>query len=284
MANQDSSQDQDDIRSFVRSYYGAIVETKKTSCCAPSQSTCCGSPPEVISNLYQDPDLAVLPTEVTEISLGCGDPVTLAELRSGQTVLDLGSGGGIDCFLAARKVGPAGKVIGVDMTPAMIEKARANQQKLGVHNVEFRLGEIEHLPVDDGVVDVIISNCVINLSPDKLQVFKEVYRVLVPGGRLAASDIVTNGPLPEEVRSSLSAWAGCVAGALDVQDYIQAIEAAGLTEIEITPTYWPQDLIDEALEGVTPDLESTGLGIEKFKHFDPQKAIFSAKITARKPG
>jgi SAM-dependent methyltransferase len=306
-----------DVRTVVRERYGAIAEKTRDGspgdCCASSsQSSCCG-PQEIdqaqlsaVSKLYDDPDVNDLPSDVTDISLGCGDPVTLASLKPGQTVLDLGSGGGIDCFLAAKKVGATGKVIGVDMTSAMIEKARSNKEKIGVENVEFRLGEIEHLPVADGIADVIISNCVINLSPDKQQVFREAYRVLKVGGKLAVSDIVTDGPLPEEIKSNLSAWAGCVAGALDVQEYIGAIEAAGFGDVTVTPSYWEQDVIDAAVQQLDPDLsvqlENTkdqGKAVlvinegddrrlieiegEAYKDFDPQKAIFSAKVTAFKP-
>ncbi len=167
--------------------------------------------------------------------MGCGDPITLASLQPGQTVLDLGSGGGIDCFMAAKKVGERGHVIGVDMTAEMLEKARLNQVKMGFKNVDFRLGEIEHLPVADNTVDVIISNCVVNLSPDKPQVFREAYRVLKPGGKLALSDIVTDGPLPQVVKDSLSAWAGCVAGALDVKDYIATIEGGWIYQYRAHP-------------------------------------------------
>ena len=306
-----------DIRSVVRERYGSIAdkaaESGQADCCSPSssQSSCCGPAEEAdlstVSRLYEDPDVAELPGEVTDMSLGCGDPVTLAALTPGQTVLDLGSGGGIDCFLAAKKVGPTGKVIGVDMTASMIERARANKAKLGAENVEFRLGEIEHLPVSNNSVDVIISNCVINLSPDKPQVFREAFRVLKPGGKLAVSDIVTDGPLPDAVKNSLSAWAGCVAGALDVEDYMGGIKAAGFTNVELTPTYWEQDIIDTATEQLAPDLQARienakkegkavvviadgdhGEIIEVDKSmgaetFDPQKAIFSAKITAYKP-
>jgi arsenite methyltransferase len=316
MSNQVIPKDQIDVRTTVREHYGAIAEEAQdgaqSACCpSPSQSSCCGSADEsaqisIVSRLYEDPDIAELPSEVTDISLGCGDPVTLASLKPGQTVLDLGSGGGIDCFLAAKKVGPAGKVIGVDMTAAMIEKARANKQKIGVDNVEFRLGEIEHLPVADGIVDVIISNCVITLSPDKPQVFREAYRVMRPGGKLAVSDIVTDGPLPEVIKSSLSAWAGCIAGALDVKDYIQAIEEAGFVDVQLTPIYWDKDMIDAAVQQLDPELSvqvenakgkgkvvlvvNDGGGGElievdgsDFQNFDPHKAIFSAKVTAFKP-
>jgi SAM-dependent methyltransferase len=230
-----------------------------------------------ISKLYEVPDASTLPAEVTDLSLGCGDPITLATLQPGEIVLDLGSGGGIDCFLAARRVGESGHVIGVDMTVEMIEKARANKEKLGASNVEFRLGEIEHLPVADHSVDVIISNCVINLSPDKPQVFRETYRALKPGGRLAVSDIVTDGPLPEPIRNSLSAWAGCVAGALDIKDYTAAIEQSGFVDIQITPVYWDKGDIDTALAEFDPS-RIIQLDTEKLYH-----SIFSAKITARKP-
>jgi arsenite methyltransferase len=310
-----STQDEKDIRVFVREHYGAIAEKSgvgnKASCCASSPASCCGPVDEagalsMVSTLYQDPDLAILPIEVTDISLGCGDPVTLASLQPGQTVLDLGAGGGIDCFLAARKVGPAGRVIGVDMTPAMLEKARSNLKKIGATNVEFRLGEIEHLPVADSSVDVIISNCVINLSPDKPQVFREAYRVLAPGGRLAVSDIVTDGPLPEAIKVSLSAWTGCVAGALDVQELIQTIHQAGFVDVVVTPSYGSSERMDAALESMAPELKAQvasakaagqtvmvvndNMGGEVIQvpdlhmgaGFDPQKVIFSAKITALK--
>lgn len=311
-----SEQDQNDIRIFVREHYGAIAEKSgvgnQMDCCISSPGSCCGPADEasalsVVSALYQDPDLAILPSEVTDMSLGCGDPVTLASLEPGQTVLDLGSGGGIDCFLAARKVGPTGRVIGVDMTASMLEKARNNLKKVGASNVEFRLGEIEHLPVADGTVDVIISNCVINLSPDKVQVFRDAYRVLAPGGRLAVSDIVTDGPLPEVIKANLSAWAGCVAGALDVQEYTQAIQEAGFVDVVVTPSYWSLEMMDAALESLDPELKTQVLAAKSAGQtvlvvndgmdgdviqvadthmgadYDLQKAIFSAKITARKP-
>jgi arsenite methyltransferase len=309
------TEDPNDIRFAVRERYGNIAEKRRPEAQSelptPAQSSCCGtkgeSQPGTIAQLYEDPNAFELPSDVTDLSLGCGDPVTLASLEAGQTVLDLGSGGGIDCFLAAKKVGPAGRVIGVDMTPAMLERARANKAKLGAENVEFRLGEIENLPVADETVDVIISNCVINLSPDKPQVFREAFRALRPGGRLAVSDIVTEGPLPEVIKNSLSAWAGCIAGAMDVNEYIAAIQDAGFSDVNMTPSYWEQGMIDTAIEGLDPDLKAQvkeakakgkvmmivnedGEGEmieipdgEEFKAFDPQKAIFSAKITARKP-
>jgi ubiquinone/menaquinone biosynthesis C-methylase UbiE len=305
-----------DIRTVVRERYGSIADKAavgaQVSCCDPAQtdSACCSSVDspdqlDMVSKLYEDPDVVELPDEVINISLGCGDPVTLAALIPGQPVLDLGSGGGIDCFLAAKKVGSTGKVIGVDMTASMIDRARANKDKLGADNVEFRLGEIEHLPVADNTTDVIISNCVINLSPDKPQVFSEAYRALKPGGKLAVSDIVTDGPLPDVVKNSLSAWAGCVAGALDVRDYIACIEAAGFTNVELKRQYWDQVMIDDAVEQLEPEIaakveeaKAQGKAVmvinegsdadvieidESVADFDPQKAVFSAKITAYKP-
>jgi len=278
----------EDVRSHVRRRYGQIAANSQSniqsSCCSTDieiQSGCC-PPGEVIpldqvSQMYQAPDVGELPEEVTSLSLGCGDPVTLASLQPGQVVLDLGSGGGIDCFLAAKRVGATGRVIGVDMTSEMLEKARLNKEKLGVANVEFRLGEIEHLPVPDSNVDVVISNCVINLSPDKKQVFREAYRVLKPGGRLAVSDIVTDGPLPAIVQKSLAAWAGCVAGALKIEDYISAIEEAGFMDVELTPVYLDRHQIDAAIE----QLDLTGEDIAGGEAI--YKTVLSAKVRARKP-
>lgn len=270
-----------DIRTEVRKHYGKhAAEFKpvtKSSCCGPSESGSSTSGKSSngprVSEIYETPEVANLPEDVTGLSMGCGDPVTLASLQPGQIVLDLGSGGGIDCFLAANAVGESGYVIGVDMTPEMLEQARANKAKLGVDNVDFRLGEIEHLPAADDSVDVAISNCVINLSPDKSQVFREAYRVLKPGGRLAVSDIVTDGPLPDKVKGSLSAWAGCIAGALQAKDYLAAIEAAGFIDVELKPVYWDKSMIDDAIEQL-------GLDIDDESRY---KAIFSAKVTARKP-
>jgi arsenite methyltransferase len=287
MTTQTSTSPSEDIRSAVRQHYGQIAAEAGTkgqsSCC---DSGCCGSSDTIsissIERIYESGDAASLPEEVTELSLGCGDPITLASLQPGEVVLDLGSGGGIDCFLAGRRVGESGHVIGVDMTAEMIEKARHNKEKLGAGNVEFRLGEIEHLPVADNSVDVVISNCVINLSPDKPQVLREAFRALKPGGRLSVSDIVTQGELPESVRSSLAAWAGCVAGALQIDDYVAAIRAAGFTDVEITPVYWGHAEIDSALADLKaeqPDLEFDLQADEEI-----YRAVFSAKIRAVKPG
>lgn len=199
-------------------------------CCDPASSVQ-GS--GVAATLYQGTDIADLPDSVTDISLGCGDPITLANLKAGETVLDLGSGGGIDCFLAAKAVGPTGRVIGVDMTDSMLELANKNKAKLGVANVEFRQGEIENLPVESDSVDVIISNCVINLSTDKDAVFREAFRVLKPGARFTVSDMVTEGEFPEQLRQNVNAWAGCISGALDQHDYLEKMRRAGFINVEV---------------------------------------------------
>lgn len=269
----------EEIRQKVREFYSAAaserVSTSSCGCCCGSDEAepCCGE----TSLLYDEDMLSNLPKEVTDLSLGCGDPVTLAALLPGQTVLDLGSGGGIDCFLAAERVGAGGHVIGVDMTPQMLERARSNKAKIGADNVEFRLGEIEHLPVADNSVDVVISNCVINLSTDKEQVFREINRVLKPGGKLAVSDIVTNGDLPEAIKNNLFAWAGCVAGAVDIYLYKQAIEKAGLVDVLVNPMYFSPEMMREA-ESHIELKDLAGIPPEKL-----QTAIFSARITACKP-
>ena len=250
----------DPIHTAVREHYGTLARTQpgNDSCCSTG---CCDS-------LYPAEQVTELPSSVTDLSLGCGDPVSLADLREGDTVLDLGSGGGIDCFLAAKRIGPAGRVIGVDMTPEMLERARANAAKLNAANVEFREGHIEALPVEDGTVDVIISNCVINLSPDKPQVFREMFRALKPGGRVAVSDIVTNGPMSPLVAKGLESWSECVAGALDAKDYRGGLEAAGFVDVAVTPK-------DGA--GLAGTVNTVLAKI-------PAGTPFSAMITARKPG
>ena len=278
-----------DIRAQVRDHYGNIAAGFETTggagCCGPAESSCGCSPStgvndiDIVSKIYENPDVESLPNDVIGLSLGCGDPVTLASLEPGQTVLDLGSGGGIDCFLAGKRVGETGRVIGIDMTSEMIEKARANKDNLGVENVEFRLGEIEHLPVADETADVVISNCVINLSPDKSQVFREAFRVLRPGGRIAVSDIVTDGPLPDEIKSNLRAWAGCIGGALEVSDYIAAIEAAGFVDVQLTPVYLDESLIEAAME----QLDIGKINVQDQNAGSIRQAVFSAKVTAHKP-
>ncbi len=227
--------DEKGIKEVVRQRYGEIAAQAKgegaTGCC-PSSSCC--TPEEACSGaaLCSPEELAGLPSSVTEVTLGCGNPTAIAGLKPGQVVLDLGSGGGIDVFLAAQKVGLTGKAIGLDMTQEMIELAQKNAQKVGAQNVEFRLGEMEDMPLEDESIDVIISNCVINLSPDKDKVFAEAYRVLKPGGRMVISDLVTEGDLPPTVRQSVEAWAGCVAGALDKREYLEKVEAAGFVHLK----------------------------------------------------
>lgn len=228
----------DDIRASVRETYSQIALAETNSCCAPTESSCCApSAPVQIGSAqlgYSDADLSSVP-DGADLGLGCGNPGAIAAMKPGETVLDLGSGAGFDAFLSARAVGPTGHVIGVDMTPAMVSRARENAQRGGYANVEFRLGEIEHLPVADASVDVIISNCVINLSPDKAAVFRDAYRALRPGGRLAISDVVASAELPDDVRGDLSLYSGCVAGASLIADLEANMDAAGFTDIRIAP-------------------------------------------------
>jgi len=223
----DAETDKKRVRNFVKERYGEIAQTGG-SCCPSCGS--CQDFLEIGKKIgYSEEELRSVP-ETANMGLGCGNPVALASLKEGETVLDLGSGGGIDVFLAAKRAGPTGKVIGVDMTEAMVERAKKNAAKWGYENVEFRIGEIEKLPVDDAAVDVIISNCVINLAPDKDKVFREAYRVLKSGGRLMISDLVTEGKLPMEVRKSFDAWAHCIGGALEKQQYIECIKKAGFDD------------------------------------------------------
>jgi arsenite methyltransferase len=224
----------EEIKKAVRDRYGDIA-TKAGTCCLPSAG-CCGGE-SLVENIslgigYRPEDLQAVP-DGANLGLGCGNPVALASLRAGETVVDLGAGAGFDCFLAAKEVGATGRVIGVDMTPEMLDKARANTRKGGYRNVEFRLGEIENLPIADNTADIIISNCVINLSPDKERVFQEAFRVLKPGGRLMVSDIVLLKELPPALHDSVAAYTGCVAGALMKEDYLQKIGAAGFGEVQI---------------------------------------------------
>ena len=227
----------DEIRQAVRQQYGRVAESGGAGCgCGP---TCCGTSTASAETLsqglgYTADDVGTVP-QGANMGLGCGNPQAIAALKPGEVVLDLGSGGGFDCFLAARQVSETGRVIGVDMTPAMISKARANAEKGGYRNVEFRLGEIENLPVADGTVNVIISNCVINLSPDKLRVFSEAYRVLKLGGRLAISDVVAFAELPEAARQDMVLYTGCMAGASLVSEVEAMLQASGFTEIRVVP-------------------------------------------------
>jgi len=226
-----------DIRQTVREKYGeaarkVIAVAGRPSCCGPAPA----SADPITSNLYDSSETRDLPEAAVLASLGCGNPTALAELRPGEVVLDLGSGGGIDVLLSARRVGPTGKAYGLDMTDDMLALANQNKRKAGIANVEFLKGEIEHIPLPDASVDVIISNCVINLSADKDQVLREAFRVLRPGGRFAVSDIVTRGEIEPAIRASVLAWVGCVAGALDEQDYRDKLAAAGFADIEIEAT------------------------------------------------
>lgn len=222
-----------EIRQIVRKSYAKAA--KRTSCCGaqPAQeSTCC--PDTKSKNVgYTTQELEAVPMG-SDLGLGCGNPVAIASLNPGDTVLDLGAGAGFDCFLAAKKVGKNGRVIGVDMTPEMIDRARQNTEKGNYDNVEFRLGEIEHLPVADNTVDVIISNCVINLAPDKNEVMKEAYRVLKPGGRIAISDLALRGELPDKIKNNMAAYVSCVAGAIHIDDYKKAVISAGFRDVKFT--------------------------------------------------
>lgn len=235
----------DEIRKAVRERYAQKVTEERSPRSASttnirepqetaSTASCCATPQQPVSKVvgYTDEQLGVIP-DGADLGLGCGNPTALASLKEGEVVLDLGSGGGIDCFLAANAVGRNGRVIGVDMTPEMLEKARENARKGNYANVDFRLGEIEHLPVADNSVDIVISNCVINLSPDKAQVFKEAYRVLRPGGRVMVSDIVLLKELPDAIKSSVAAYTGCIAGASRKEDYLATIVSSGFQDVEV---------------------------------------------------
>jgi SAM-dependent methyltransferase len=232
-----------DLKTIVREKYGEAAiraaSGEKSSCCG--SSACCGGGEDacadpITSNLYSATETGLLPETAVRASLGCGNPTALAELRAGETVLDLGSGGGIDVLLSARRVGPTGKAYGLDMTDEMLALARKNQAEAGATNVEFLKGEIEAIPLPDASVDVIISNCVINLSGDKDRVLAEAFRVLRPGGRFAVSDVVVRGAVPDAIRKSMELWVGCVAGALEEHDYVARLERAGFENVGVEPT------------------------------------------------
>lgn len=251
--------DQQTLKDEIKARYGqAALQARKQerrSCCGTGTVLQVGKLDPITGNLYQEDETAALPEDAMAASLGCGNPTALAQITPGETVLDLGSGGGIDVLLSARRVGPTGKVYGLDMTDEMLELARANQAKAGVINVEFLKGDIEHIPLPDNSVDLIISNCVINLSPDKDRVFAEAFRVLKPGGRLALSDIVIRGEMPNEIRRSIELWAGCVAGALEESDYKAKLKRAGFEQVSIEPTriYTAEDA-KELFEGTGLDV------------------------------
>ena len=224
----------DELKQAVQSKYGeAARRVRQGGACDSSATPCCDP---ISSNLYAANEIESLPQEALAASLGCGNPTALAQLRPGEHVLDLGSGGGIDVLLSAKRVGPTGKAYGLDMTDEMLALARENQRKAGVENVEFLKGEMEKIPLPEGSVDVVISNCVINLSADKERVLREAFRVLRPGGRLAVSDVVVRGSVPADIRRSVELWVGCIAGALEESEYRTRLAAAGFTDITIEPT------------------------------------------------
>src|SRR6201993_671149 len=242
-----SSTETTDIKEVVKQKYGEAalrVKTGGSSCCGATASTGCCDP--ITTNLYESSQTSILPEEAVKASLGCGNPTALAQLKPGETVLDLGSGGGIDVLLSARRVGPTGKAYGLDMTDEMLALANENKRKAGVENVEFLKGEIENIPLPDNSIDVIISNCVINLSADKSKVLHEAFRVLKPGGRFAVSDVVTRGEMLPEIRQSVLAWVGCIAGALEENEYHAKLAAAGFEQIDIEPTrvYRAEDALE----------------------------------------
>jgi ubiquinone/menaquinone biosynthesis C-methylase UbiE len=265
------------LQTAIKEKYGKAAiqaRTAKASCCGDTASSCCADP--ITVNLYGRGETAALPAGAVNASLGCGNPTALAELKPGEVVLDLGSGGGIDVLLSAQRVGPTGKVFGLDMTDEMLELARENQRKAGVANVEFLRGEIESIPLPDNAVDVIISNCVINLSSDKDRVLREAFRVLKPGGRFAVSDIVVRGEVPALMRKSMEAWIGCLAGALQEEEYRHKLARAGFADISVEP--WRVYVAEDGRAAI----ESLGLKVEQIAA-DVDGRFASAFVRARKP-
>jgi arsenite methyltransferase len=280
-----------DIQQAVREKYGAIAEavskgaSTRTGCCGPSVSAAsCGCAPStplgasdpITANLYSTAETSGLPREAVEASLGCGNPTALLDLKPGETVLDLGSGGGIDVLLSAKRVGPTGKAYGLDMTDEMLALARENQRKAGATNVEFLKGTIEKIPLPDNSVDVIISNCVINLSSDKDAVLREAFRVLKPGGRFAVSDVVVRGEVPADIRRSIELWVGCIAGALHEQDYAAKLRAAGFADVEVEP--WRIYKVEDARGFLTEN----GIDVDRLAP-EVDGKFASAFVRARKP-
>jgi len=263
---------EEDVRMAVKERYAALAQ-QGPSCCGS------GSRPDTMcacSDLYPKADIISLPEDAIAVSAGCGNPTAIANLKKGMTVVDLGSGGGIDVFLSAKKVGPTGKVYGIDATPEMINRARRTAKENGYENTEFRLGEIEHMPLENGIADVIISNCVINLSPDKQQVFKEAFRVLKAGGRLAVSDIVLMKELPEDVLKDLGSWSECVSGAVSEEIYIGALKSAGFTNIKVEDrAVYSHDMLKDYLKSASIS--------EKLQGVDLSDMIASYRISALKP-
>ncbi|MDE3188024.1 MAG: arsenite methyltransferase [Acidobacteriota bacterium] len=266
-----------DTRAVVQEKYGAaarhVKESSAAACCNPAFSCC----DPITTNLYDEAEKSGLPASAVLASLGCGNPTALIELKPGETVLDLGSGGGIDVLLSARRVGPAGKAYGLDMTDDMLALARENQRQAGAENVEFLKGEIEDIPLADGSVDVVISNCVINLSADKDRVLREAFRVLRPGGRFAVSDVVARGDVPVEVRRSMELWVGCIAGALEETEYMDKLERAGFTGISVEPTRVYN------VEDARTFLQDAGVDVDAIAPLAEGK-LMSAFVRATKPG
>ena len=264
---------EEDVRRAVRERYSNLA-LSGSSCCGPSPSTMCSC-----GNLYPAADVISLPAEAIAVSAGCGNPTAIAGLRPGMTVVDLGSGGGIDAFLSAKRVGPKGKVFGIDATHEMILRARKTAADNRYDNVEFRLGEIEHMPLDAGIADVVISNCVINLSPDKGQVFREAFRVLKPGGKLAVSDIVLLKDLPEQMKSDLGAWSECVSGAVSEKEYMRALSDAGFEKIRVEErAVYTHEQLSDYIKGSESEAYAKVAGI------DLSQLVASYKISAVKPG
>lgn len=263
---------EEDVRKAVREHYGALALTP-SSCCGSSESAMCGC-----GDIYPKADVISLPDEAVAVSAGCGNPTAIAGLKPGMTVVDLGSGGGIDCFLSSKKVGPKGKVYGIDATPEMIHRARRTARENGYDNVEFRLGEIEHMPLTSETADVVISNCVINLSPDKQQVFNEAFRVLRPGGKLAVSDIVLLKDLPERIRKDMDGWSQCVSGAVSEKEYIGAMKRAGFEKVKVEErVVYEHSQLSDYLKGTGSEEYS------KLANMDLSDLIASYKISAHKP-
>ena len=272
--------DESKVKKIVRNRYAKVAKTKG-SCCA-SNTSCCSAPNKQVSKMvgYSEEEMSAVP-EGANLGLGCGNPTALASLKEGERVLDLGSGAGFDCFLAAKKVGEKGKVIGVDMTPEMLEKAKENAQKGSFSNVEFRLGEIENLPVADGIIDIIISNCVINLAPDKDRVFSEALRVLKPGGRIMVSDIVLTKELPDFIKNNMAAYVGCISGAIIKDNYLNAIKKAGFRDVKIIDEVnFPLNYI---ISDDTAAIVKNELSLSENQAKDLEDSIISIKVYALKP-
>jgi len=264
---------EEEVREAVRNRYAKLASTEVSSCCGPTTQTMCSC-----GTIYPQAEIVNLPEGAVAVSAGCGNPTAIASLKPGMTVVDLGSGGGIDAFLSAKKVGPSGKVYGIDATPEMIFRARKTAKENGYDNVEFRLGEIEHIPLNDAVADVVISNCVINLSPDKEQVFREAFRILKPGGRIAVSDIVLLKDLPEDIRRDLRAWSECVSGAISEAKYLGGLGKAGFEKVKVEErVIFTHDQLVSYLQDAPSAVAS------KAANIDLSQLVASYKISAVKP-